>query len=311
MKLPNTFRPNKDLEENIKELMSKKNSRSSRLSQYIHTRDEFKEFCKDENDLWARYNKAEMLACGFKYNTQDLYSFAKLEYEPELGMYISALAEKFMVGDNSLMFIRLAKELDFLGFGHKRGTLVIEGNVRSNAGCFMEGGKLIIKGNTGLSPGTLMNGGEMIVRGNAGDQAGDRMSNGALILYGHTGKLAGQYMKGGNLAIQGNADGLVGYEMANGEITVALYAGDGTGFQMKDGKIFVNTTGEKTGWAMRGGELIVELEAGLSVGAYMTGGTIKLNGSYKSISDIINDGTIYHKGEKIWPKEQKLKSKSW
>ena len=116
MKLPKSFRPNKDLEENIKQLLSQKNRRSNKISKYVNTREEFKEFWKNETDifhdyLWKKYTKGETLANSFEYGLQDLHSFAKIEYEPELGMYISALAEKLMKGNNSMIFLDPSKQL--------------------------------------------------------------------------------------------------------------------------------------------------------------------------------------------------------
>jgi len=84
-----------------------------------------------------------------------------------------------------------------------------------------------------------------------------------------------------NIDVNGNVGGLIGDGMKGGKITVNGNAGDWVGDCMEDGEITIN------GNARDG------------VGGYMEGGKIHLNGDYKSLSDYIPGGNIYHRGKLI------------
>lgn len=57
--------------------------------------------------------------------------------------------------------------------------------------------------------------------------------------------------------------------------------------------------GAGLGYKMTGGTIIVEGNGGYDIGMLMEGGEIHINGEYKSISETMKHGKIYHKGKLI------------
>lgn len=72
------------------------------------------------------------------------------------------------------------------------------------------------------------------------------------------------------------------------------------GWSMESGSIIIDgDTGDETGIDMVGGSITINGNAGNAVGHWMKDGEIHLEGDYKSISDGIKGGKIYHKGKLI------------
>lgn len=70
--------------------------------------------------------------------------------------------------------------------GMTGGTIIIDGNVGAEAGCWMIEGEIIIHGNAGPFVGIHMEGGSVLVRGDCKERAGASMTGGKVILLGKT-----------------------------------------------------------------------------------------------------------------------------
>lgn len=120
---------------------------------------------------------------------------------PEVrGRYITALADKVLESDDATVTLRNPKsgQMQHLGSGWRRGTLVIDGDAGEKAVADVEGGKVIITGNTGYHAveGT-MKGGVVEIMGDAKVlgkgwivnrkerfENGDQAAQGEVILHG-------------------------------------------------------------------------------------------------------------------------------
>ncbi len=89
--------------------------------------------------------------------------FLKYTYDKSIGLYLSALVNKIIEEEPIKLLVRTT--LHGLGAFHKKGTLVIEGNIGKMAGYRMLDGKLIINGNAGWATGYESTGGKIIVNG--------------------------------------------------------------------------------------------------------------------------------------------------
>lgn len=132
--------------------------------------------------------------------------------------------------------------------------------------------------------GTYLRSRNLTIKGNVGLFLGRSMHSGAItVSEGDAGACAGRSMEGGEILINGSAGESVGYFMQSGKITVG------------------GSAGRKAGDRMEGGEILIKGDAGELVGANMSGGAIRLEGGYKSLSEKITGGEIYHQGTKIYP----------
>jgi len=182
--------------------------------------------------------------------------------------------------------IELEVRYPFEHFGlYNTKTLIINGNLGNYAGARMQEGLLIIEGDVGTGLGDYMIGGKIEVRGNADGGAGSYMKGGEILIKGDAGPSLGMRMEGGYIKVEGNAKDYAGYGMRGGRIRIKGDAGDYPGSDMK------------------GGVLIVEGNVGKEVGGDilwsdmgMKGGEIHIGGNYKSISEYVKGGCIYHKG---------------
>ncbi len=92
----------------------------------------------------------------------------------------------------------------------------------------------------------------------------------------------------------------IGY-LANGaHIHIVGDAGLFLGKDMKSGRITIlGNTGSSPGFGMNGGAITIRHNAGPLVGNYMNGGEIHIDGGYRSISDQIYGGRIFHRGNEL------------
>ena len=185
----------------------------------------------------------------------------KKYFENFTGWYLSALINGSKDKDFKIFTNYLSKTTDFIGYKNRK-NIDVNGSVGRWVGFRMEGGKITINGNAGERVGYAMNGGEITVNGNAEYEVGNEMN-------------------GGEITINGNARWGVGWEMKNGKITLNGNAGDWVGGGMERGEITINGNAEwGVGWGMKNGK-------------------IHLIGKYKSLSNHIYRGNIYHKDKLI------------
>jgi formylmethanofuran dehydrogenase subunit C len=128
----------------------------------------------------------------------------------------------------SIRFIGNLDRANRLGAALGEGTVVVEGNVGTEAGLGMAGGVLEIEGNAGPRAGAAplglkrgMTGGELIVHGSVGGEAGATMRRGLLAIGGSAGPRAGLGMIAGTVVLFGAADADAGLWSKRGSV-VAL-----------------------------------------------------------------------------------------
>jgi len=193
------------------------------------------------------YEKALSLIGNLDYSAHDLERFSIIladfqnesMFSEKAGLFLSALINSGRDMDFKLFTRHLDVRIDQfggdntknitiigglgfrVGYGMKRGSIVIEGDVGGGVGTGvkgMEGGIIIVKGNALGAVGMCMKGGKIIVEGNVSD-SGEGMEGGEIIIKGNVGEKVGEFMKDGIVIIHGNAES-VGYKMEGGEIHV-------------------------------------------------------------------------------------------
>jgi len=135
------------------------------------------------------------------------------------GIYVSALVNG-IIQSNETIRIKPNTALSWLGFMHKSGELIVEGDAGNFIGRSMSGGKLTVKGSVLDELGYRMEGGLLYVEGNAKDYAGDEMESGEILVCGSAGHYSGVNMNGGEAIIMGNAGKHAGSGMKGGKLVV-------------------------------------------------------------------------------------------
>jgi len=201
-------------------------------------------------------------------------------FENFTGLYLSALINKSKDKDFKIITNGLSKTIDYIGYENAK-NIDVNGNAGDKVGDGMKNGEITINGNAGDEVGYYMEDGEITINGNAGYGVGDGMKDGKITINGNAGNYVGDIMENGKITVNGNAGDEVGWYMKNGGITVNGNAGNWVGGIMENGKITINGNAE------------------VGVGWHMERGKIHLNGDYKSLSDFIHGGNIYHKDKLI------------
>ncbi|MBU4501564.1 MAG: hypothetical protein KKA79_03165 [Nanoarchaeota archaeon] len=221
MKLPKTFRPEKDLDGRIEDLLSSESlDYNPRLvNALLCVGGKFLEHEWKNYD--AFYDISEGLVRGLEYGLKDVEELSKrikLETEKhrKLGIYLSALVNK-IITENDVVTLNLEEELDGIGMYLQKGKLIVEGNAYDYTGCGMEGGKLIVEGNVHDATGISMKGGELVVKGNAYDYTGCDMEGGKIVVEGNANDYTGSCMSGGELVVEGKI-GSISNSFRNGVI---------------------------------------------------------------------------------------------
>lgn len=101
----------------------------------------------------------------------------------------------------TIHFNHATAQLDFIGHGMTKGTIVINGDCGDYLGASMQGGTIIAKGNANDRLGDQMRRGLILVDGNAGDYCASRMIAGTIGVYGTVGKQTGFAMKRGTILL--------------------------------------------------------------------------------------------------------------
>lgn len=193
MKLPQSFRPNKDLENKIIQLtegsLRLEKANPVAVSKLLNS---FQEFLKISNEKFLTidesYAVGKKLAHGLdyaKYDLEEISSWLKAINHGDTyqGIYLSALINKIIKDDENIM-IRPTTILSCIGSYLQKGKLIVEGHTASFTGHKMMGGELHIKGDCGVSAGNQMKEGKIIVQGSLDNDVGPSMSGGEIIGYG-------------------------------------------------------------------------------------------------------------------------------
>ncbi|TWT95135.1 formylmethanofuran dehydrogenase subunit C [Neorhodopirellula pilleata] len=115
--------------------------------------------------------------------------------------------------------------VDGLGHQHRRGRIIVEGNIGRHCGACMTGGLIEVHGDAGDAAGSTvgtrgvgMNGGVLRINGNAGDLAGHRMRRGQLVISGNVGDGVASWQVAGTIRVGGSVGAQVAYGMRRGTL---------------------------------------------------------------------------------------------
>jgi len=148
--------------------------------------------------------------------------------------------------DDRIVIIGDVPFLHRIGFGWRRRSMLIEGDVGAGLGTHMRGGHIELRGNASRDVGCQMRGGILQVSSDVGDYLRGPLS----------GRRSG--MSGGRVIVQGNAGHHVGHRMRRGTIVVAGSCGDAVASDMVAGTIVVgHEAGKYVAAGMKRGTLIL------------------------------------------------------
>lgn len=132
------------------------------------------------------------------------------------------------LGEDASPVLRLqgdCSRIDSLGHQHRRGRIIVEGNIGRYCGACMTGGLIEVHGNAGDAVGSTvgtrgagMNGGTLRIQGDAGELAGHRMRRGELTIQGNVGNGLGSWQVAGTIRVGGEVGGNVAYGMRRGTL---------------------------------------------------------------------------------------------
>jgi len=162
MKLPKSFRPNKDLENKIRQLIIKPITKKQQKNQIYKP---YYEFLKKEDEFKEKetaYTTAEELTGSINYTLPDIEEFSKTitKHNKYTGYFISVLINKIITNKDTII-LETSQPIDCIGTRLKKGTLIIKEQVGNYTGMMMKGGNIIIEGKTGHSPGYKKTGGKI------------------------------------------------------------------------------------------------------------------------------------------------------
>jgi len=258
MKVPKTFRTEKNLDGKIKYLIEKPETRTreGKVKMLLKSCEDYMIELRYSNvgveeriaKNLSEYTKQELeIASGLIGDTLKNYNQYRC-----IGEYLTYLAQQVTPEGDS---ITLQSPFEVIGFGsylNKDITIIIDGDCFAYTAKNMKKGTLIVEGDAGQSIGEYMEGGHIIIRGDASRSVGYRMEGGLIEVEGNAGHDTGYKMKGGKIEVLGTVGKNTGQEMRGGEIIVRCNTLDYTGESMRGGKIIIHgNTGEKTGHKMK------------------------------------------------------------
>jgi len=193
MKLPKTFRPEKNLEEKTAQLMDDSHviDRYSRVrvKNLLKYCDEFLKVAEEEDARRSNvYNLAKNFARDLDYTMLDVEELAKRLKDTFFGnccqgFYLSALINKIITDDKPVI-LNPVGNLDGLGAYLQKGSLVVHGKIGMYLGYGMEGGNIEVHGDVCAGAGYKMKGGIIRVEGNT-MRLGYEMHGGEIYVNGH------------------------------------------------------------------------------------------------------------------------------
>jgi len=194
MKIPKSFRLEKDLDEKVEELLKQEKLRgtpdSKVVGQLLETCDIFIYRINAKQSSQGTRFEGIRLANSVNYTGADLKFLSsaiqvKSDDYHDLGFYLSILANKIVPEGDSIT-LEINSELHGLGaFLDKDITLIIDGDSYGFAGADMKDGRLIINGSCQLHTGWDMTGGEIIIEGSGGHNVGWLMKGGVIRVHGN------------------------------------------------------------------------------------------------------------------------------
>jgi len=175
MKIPKTFIPDKNLEQNIKSVLKMPEKRyrynPETVEELLFLSEEFLRKKKYRDDVW--YEVGVKLTKDLNYSLKDIEELSKkinlqTKKNPRFGLYISVLINKIITEKDEIT-LTLNEPLSCIGMYLEKGQIIVEGNTGNQTGRAMKGGNIIVKGNVGYYTGWDMEGGKLIVKGKIKD----------------------------------------------------------------------------------------------------------------------------------------------
>lgn len=194
MKLPKSFRTEKDLEKKIEHLVEGPDLiKVDPILTAYYLLEGYRDFFKQANhrSVLNLEHIGKLVVRELDYTYDDIKKFAMdvrtIEPDTKLwrypGMYLSSLINKKLT-QHCTLTLKLDAELHHIGHKLQKGNLIIEGDLGYRLGDWMEGGEIIVKGNAGDQTGAWMEGGRIVVHGSVGEETGWDMHKGRIIVYG-------------------------------------------------------------------------------------------------------------------------------
>ncbi|MCG2717431.1 MAG: hypothetical protein L6408_01170 [Nanoarchaeota archaeon] len=208
MKLPKSFRPDKDLEENIQRLLEsegydQESFDSHTVEGLLMCCDDFLYECSRQMTTPLR-SVAKSVLGSATYTKNELEVLSRSMKSDDgtniLGFFFSELINNII---DPTMVLNLKFNYPFdglcaeLGFG----VVKIKGNVGRYLGQCMDGGSIIVEGNAGSWLGHMMYNGNITVNGDADFRVGDEMKGGSIEVYGSVNSIGSR--KGGSVRFNG------------------------------------------------------------------------------------------------------------
>ncbi|MBU4502051.1 MAG: hypothetical protein KKA79_05630 [Nanoarchaeota archaeon] len=188
MKLPKSFRPEKDLDSKIKELVNLLDSNQNTIKNILESSEEFISKYDDYHDIRKLYGLGQDLSMKIDYTDSDLTVLSEklridntIPFQGYIGIYLNALVDK-IAGSYDSILLAPQEPIDGLGTLMEKGTIIIKGNVGNYTGSYMQGGYMIVKGHTGMQTGYSMRGGIIDVRGSVQGDYGIASGGGRIIV---------------------------------------------------------------------------------------------------------------------------------
>ena len=208
LKLPKSFRPKKDLDEKIENLIKGEYSNVDSYHALSKAGSDFLELQKYE-DCGTTYVIAEEFASNLHYGLDDVKNYAEsIKIGPaveNLGFFISALINQHIKRGERIE-LNLEYPLSGLGAKFKEGGFTVFGDVGSDFGYGMKGGQIQTTRSAGYFAGLEMEGGNLIINKNAGIHLGCRMTGGELCAWENVYGDIGNEMEGGIITIHREMD---------------------------------------------------------------------------------------------------------
>lgn len=131
MKLPNSFRLEKDLDGKVEQLME--GFKTYQVEDILAGASQFLQELDESRGVEINYILAEEIAKGIKYTEKDFENFCKPEivdqvYHLQIGSYVSALANKILDEDTVLT---IKCDTPYMIMYQKIGTVIIDNSLAS------------------------------------------------------------------------------------------------------------------------------------------------------------------------------------
>jgi len=165
MKLPKAFIPEKDLSNQVNQLIEERQYNSANVDRIMDCYDEFLEKKNISRYISMLYDLGKSIVENIDYEKDDLFEFVKrIQKDDYSGLYVSALVNKLAEHENEII-LNTDIEMSHIGAYLKEGHLIVVGDLGDLTGWEMLNGRITVHGNTGALTGSFMADGIISVYG--------------------------------------------------------------------------------------------------------------------------------------------------